>query len=239
VLAVPTAGTIIRATRNFRRIKQDPFAKAVGISVSTLYRLEHDDPRVQLPVIARAARELNLEFDMRTGTITPPPDVPFAAYGSDELDSLELLPPVPAIPEWTVEICASAWIDIPICQLDPDDPQQRAVIEAGRFRLRIVGKCMEPDYQDGQVIEFQLIRWDHATPLEIGADYVVCRSDGMATFKRLVKVDEDTLSLAALNQRDYPGLLVVHRQEVVRLARVAFRLVGPPPARVPRIAVPK
>jgi hypothetical protein len=183
---------------------------------------------------AKTLRGLAKGFQMEEGMLLEQ-----IKLNGDHLEAgIEPVEQLAPIPEWTVEICASAWIEVPLCQLDYDDPEQRRVIESGRFRLRIIGNCMEPDYQDGQVIEFQIVRWDHVTPLEIGVDYVVCRSDGMATFKRLVKVDDDTLSLAALNQQQYPGLLVVNKQDVVRLARVAFRLVGPPPASVPKIKMP-
>lgn len=142
--------------------------------------------------------------------------------------------PVLEIPVWDIDIRASDWAPMPLCQLDYDDPVQRQVINTGRFRLRILGDCMTPDYASGQVVELQLMRID-SEGLQVGHDYAVCRTDGLATFKRLVATNEDTISLAATNQKDHPGILVVYRQEIGRLAKVVGRILPPPDPKLPKI----
>lgn len=131
------------------------------------------------------------------------------------------------IPTWDIDVTASAWIDVPPCRLDADDPQQERVIKSGKFRLRILGHCMLPAYQSGMTVEFQILRIDEEG-MVIGRDYVVCRSDGMSTFKRLVSMDEDQITLAATNQKDFPGTISVPRQEVCRIAKVVGRILPPP-----------
>lgn len=137
------------------------------------------------------------------------------------------------VPEWTISTSACRWVPVPICSLDPEDPQQRRVIETGRFRLLIDGDCMEPEYPNGALVEFQIVR--PYEPLVIGCDYVFCRNDGTATFKALVAIDDDMITLAARNQDLYPGTFDLPRQELTRVARavgVMMPAPGPRPVRV-------
>lgn len=80
---MPTNGEILRRVRELREIRQLPFATAIGISPSTLYRLEHDDPRVDIDTYARAAQELSLSFDWKDKRVIPPKDLPAAALETD------------------------------------------------------------------------------------------------------------------------------------------------------------
>jgi hypothetical protein len=235
-----------------RRKTQLDVARAVNSSEPTIRRLEGDGRNVAEDLYAAVAMELGARFDWGSGQVHLPSDVPSQAI-ERVLNSPRRGPrptprPLPAaiepqpdsmlqIPEWEIDLRASAWAEVPCAQLDADDPEQRRMIETGRFRLRIVGSCMEPEYTSGQTVEFQIIRADQE-PLVIGADYCVCRSDNTATFKRLVKVDEDFYTLAAINQREYPGVLVVAVQEVCRWAKVLHRLSPPPEPKLPKIKRP-
>jgi SOS-response transcriptional repressor LexA len=96
---------------------------------------------------------------------------------------------------------------------------------------------MEPDYPDGSTIEFQVVRID-GDGFEVGRDYVICKNDDTATFKRLAAAHSDTISLAALNQKDYPGLIVVSRQEIGRVARAVAKVIPVGPGKVPKIKTP-
>lgn len=140
-------------------------------------------------------------------------------------------PDTTAIPEWTIDLRASHWAQVPLAALDYGDEEQREIVNRGLFRLTILGTCMEPDYPDGGIVEFLILR--HFEAHELYHDYAVCKSDGTATFKRLQAVTEDELVLAALNQKDFPGEMRVARQEVSRLAIAVRRVMAvPEPAKV-------
>ncbi len=138
------------------------------------------------------------------------------------------------IPTWDIDVRASQWAHIPLCEVDTNDPEQQQVLISGRFRLRILGTCMEPDYPSGSVVEFRVLRIDREG-MEPGRDYAVCRSDCMATFKRFSHRDEENVYLRALNQKEHPGELAVPHQEIVRVA-VAESIVRPvKPGKVPKL----
>lgn len=133
----------------------------------------------------------------------------------------------PEIPIWDIDVAAGRWSPVPIAELNLNDPRQRRIVERGLFRLRIEGDCMEPDYPHGSVIEFQLFRHDDE-PLIVNSDYVFCRIDGTATFKKLVAKTDEILSLAAINQLTHPGIFTVPTQEIGRMAKVAVPNIPPP-----------
>jgi phage repressor protein C with HTH and peptisase S24 domain len=95
--------------------------------------------------------------------------------------------------------------------------------DAGRFRTWITGTCMQPSYPDGSLIEFQVVPPNR---LEVNRDYLWFRTDGMNTFKRLVAIDGDVLTLAGINQHEHPGNLTVSIRELSVVAR-AVCLVTP------------
>lgn len=126
---------------------------------------------------------------------------------------------VPEIPLFEWRLAAGPWVELEgegqVC-----DPQQKDI---GLFRVRLRGDSMtapkgaKPNYPDGTIVEFRCLR-DGRHVLEVGKDYYVQKRDGTATFKRLARIDEETLELAALNVRKYPHFLVVERSEIVRMA---------------------
>lgn len=125
---------------------------------------------------------------------------------------------VPEIPLFEASLAAGSWTDVSeigeVC-----DPRQ---IDHGLFRVRLAGDSMKPRYPDGAIVEFMCIRFDRDR-LEVGKNYYVQRDDGTATFKQLLKIEQDDfdapiLVLGALNKKKYPTPLRVNQLLVVRMA---------------------
>lgn len=125
--------------------------------------------------------------------------------------------PVLPLPVFAMDISAGAWVPIELCELDYNDPRYKAIVDLGRFRVRVDGDSMEPVYRNGSQVEFVILRAYDAPVLN--ANYLICRCDNTGTFKNLVAMNEDTYTLAAINQRKYPGSFTVPRQEITRIAR--------------------
>lgn len=121
---------------------------------------------------------------------------------------------VPEIPLFEASLAAGPWVDVSEIG-EVSDPR---MMGHGLFRVRLAGDSMRPAYQDGCIVEFRCLRVDRDGVVE-GKDYYVQRSDGCATFKRVVKMDEESFTLAALNKRKYPRVMIVERAVVVRMAR--------------------
>ena len=60
--------------------------------------------------------------------------------------------------------------------------------------------------------------------LETGGDFYIQRDDDLATFKRIAAIDEDKVTLKAINAKKYPDLIVIEHQRMVRAARAVFIL---------------
>jgi len=234
---------IIRTVRKQKRLTQRELADKVGTSEPTIRRLEKGNPEVSMNLWADVAKFFGLEFDWASGHVIAGSSIPAAAIAREAMElgrvpSTESAKEVPAgfevipgatrpIPTWDIDVSANAWVDVPICSLDYNDPRQRTIVDTGRFRLKIKGHCMEPVYRSGVTLEFEILRIDRQ-PLELLGDYVVCKNDGTGTFKRLIAMDEDALTLAAINQAEFPGEIVVARQEVARLAVMKHILTDRP-----------
>lgn len=131
------------------------------------------------------------------------------------------------IPQFELAVAAGGWVEIDGVGETLDQKQ----IEQGLFRIRIRGDSMtsrkkgENCYPDGAIVEFRCIRTGLDGFVE-GKDYYVQRDDDTATFKRVEKVDEDEITLRALNTRKYPEPLIVPRGLIVRAGR-AVNIVQP------------
>lgn len=226
IFGVTDLGNLISAARERLGMTQEMLRAGLNLkSTQTISNWENGRTAPNLSMMRPLANELKLPLEELMKLL---PEETKSEAGITEIEGF-VEPPT-----WEVEIAAGAWIQMPICQLDADDPEQNAIIKTGRFRLRILGGCMEPDYESGQTVEFKIIVIDR-DPLEVGADYVVAKTDGTATFKRLYAKDEDSLTLFAINQKDFPGVLVVAQQEIGRIAKVVHRLLPPPEKKIPRI----
>jgi phage repressor protein C with HTH and peptisase S24 domain len=117
------------------------------------------------------------------------------------------------IPMFDMSVACGHWVQIEelaeVC-----DPRQ---IDQGLFRIRLSGDSMKPKYNSGDVVEFKCLRYGR-DELEIGKDYYVQLEDGLATFKRLENLDDQSITLRAINKRKYPDIMPVHRAVIVRMA---------------------
>lgn len=202
------------------------FARKLEVASGTVFNwLKSETPGVDPETFLRMVKMLNLNASYLRPAEPPP--------GISQTPA-----PVPDMPSWTIDLTASAWAYAPVGELDYDDEEQRKTVNAGRFMLTIIGNCMDTDYPDGTAIVFEVIRVAGDGP-EVNNDYCFCRIDGMATFKKLVAIDEDWYTLAATNQKNYPGTFKVGRQEIGRMARVVNRILPPAAARAIKILKPK
>jgi len=116
------------------------------------------------------------------------------------------------IPIFDLKLSASHWSDIS----DIEEVYDKKVIDQGLFRARIEGDCMSPKYKDGKIVEFRVLHINREG-IEKGSDYYFQRDDGMATFKRVEKIDDDLITLRAINTKKHPGVITVARSLVVRI----------------------
>jgi transcriptional regulator with XRE-family HTH domain len=113
-------------------------------------------------------------------------------------------------------------------------PEDRAGVERGcvpvpagsgrRFAAVVDGDCMEPQYQNGDVVVFSIDAAEKEGIIE-GRNYFVQFADGENTFKRIFFDPEnsDRLVLRCWNPK-YPQRRV-QRSRIQLLARAQFRLV--------------
>lgn len=242
MMEVETLGEKIRRLRSERGWSLAELGRRAGMkSVDGLWKIEQGKVKnpYSLAAIAKALEVSVLDLRADTAEVTAT-NGESVLEGTFHLQGRPADPPAgisPTIlmepPRWDLDIRASAWADIPMCRLDYDDPRQRAIVNTNRFRLRILGTCMEPYFHDGQTVEFEIVRVDR-DGLVIGECYAVCRTDGLATFKQLIAKDDDAITLAALNRKEFPTPIVVPLQEIGRIARADERT-----EKVPKIPVPK
>ncbi len=231
IFGVETLGELVKAERRRRGWSQSHLGRLIELDGQSISNLELGHTKtLKLKSLPKLADAIGVPIERIMKLVPGNHDVD--TNGESGIDPRPVTTPV--TPTWDIDLRASVWAEAPICELRYDDPDQRCVIDTGRFRLRILGTCMEPEYADGSVIEFQVIRWDRQ-PLEIGRDYVVCKSDGTATFKQLRAIGEEELTFSARNQKDYPGEIVVARQEIARMAEVAHRLAPAAEPVLPRL----
>ena len=144
----------------------------------------------------------------------------------ESLSNAKILTPVrPEVPTYEAKVAACNWLPIEeVYEVDTRESAQ--IVDAGLFRVRIVGDCMEPQWKDGELIEFRIVRLDReAWP--VGRDCVLIHCDDMVTFKHVYRVDDETVTLYALNKAKYPSPIVVPKQMVTRIA-VAESIIQQP-----------
>ena len=121
---------------------------------------------------------------------------------------------VAPIPTFDLAVAAGQWVEVGGEGVAPD----LATFDRGVFRVRIAGDSMEKKYPNGCTVEFALVQPDREGVVP-GKNYYWHRSDGFATFKKLEKIEDETLVLRAINRKKYPKPLAIAKQEVVRVAR--------------------
>jgi SOS-response transcriptional repressor LexA len=131
-------------------------------------------------------------------------------------------PKIPPVPIFERNLAAGFWTEaVGVSESEVSLLQA----EISLFQVRISGDSMEPDYPDGSLVEFRVIRVAD-DGIEPGGNFYIHRDDDMATFKRVESMTEDAILLRALNVGKYPGLMPVDRARIVRAARATRRLKG-------------
>jgi phage repressor protein C with HTH and peptisase S24 domain len=100
--------------------------------------------------------------------------------------------------------------------------------EAQRFKVRVDGDSMAPEYPRGSWVYFSRPR-AMAEGIVDGKDYLVVTSDGGSTFKQVVRSTRDPEQYVVLvprnpDRKKYPEQLV-HRREVALVARAVGKFV--------------
>jgi transcriptional regulator with XRE-family HTH domain len=134
-----------------------------------------------------------------------------------QIDAPENVTPAP-MPVYNLAVAAGELVYV-----DEDGPDHRMgseIANTGIFGVYVSGDSMEPDYPNGSLVIFKVLRIDDNGLLR-GKDYYIHLSDGRATFKRFVAANDDSLAFGAINKRKYPRQIIVPRQ---MLARVALAL---------------
>lgn len=147
-------------------------------------------------------------------------------FGATPAGAEIITAPSVAVPTYEARVAACTWIHINEV-IELDTRKHAAIVDAGLFRVHVLGDCMEPRFHDGDVVEFRIVRLDKE-PWPQGEDCIVITSDDEVTLKRIYHVGEDSITLYALNWRKYPDPIVVPRQMVTRVA-VALKVVSDPP----------
>jgi transcriptional regulator with XRE-family HTH domain len=210
-------GRELASARKKLRLTQREFGERIGLSEVRVRVIEKEDVAGVYPrTFRKVADALGMstdELQLKLGVATPA-----ARLTSDNLD-LRTLHAAPEIPTFDLAVAAGNWVEV-VQEGQVFDP---CAIGHGRFRVHIDGDSMEPAYKHGILVEFRCLR-EGEDELEAGKDYYVQRADGTATFKRLEKISEDTLTLRALNKKKYKDPMPVARSEIVRMARAVAKV---------------
>lgn len=93
------------------------------------------------------------------------------------------------------------------------------------FAVRIRGDCMEPIYENGDVVVFSIPRFE-AEGFVNGKDYWIQFTDGQTTFKRVLvdHRDPERLTMFPVNPAHQPW--PVHRSHIRQAARAVERKMG-------------
>jgi hypothetical protein len=117
-------------------------------------------------------------------------------------------------PLFDITVAAGGWVS----NLEIGRVKDEAQAAKGMFWIRIAGDSMEPVYNSGECVKFKsLANGDEG--IQVGKDYYVHRNDDCATFKRVLKIEGESVTLVAINERKYPKALNVSLQEIVQAAR--------------------
>jgi transcriptional regulator with XRE-family HTH domain len=211
---VKIEGAAFRRFRLKRRLTQVEMAQKMDVSGSRVQQIEREkEVGMYASTIRTLAKNLNENLeDVRAELGVTEPDFDQNVDPYSEVK-------VPPIPLFDLSVAAGHWVDI----TEFGELREPGMIDHGYFRVRIRGDSMQPDYKEGDIVEFQCLRKGESV-MTVGKDYYVQRDDGMGTFKRLEKADEETLTLRPLNRKKYPKAMEVEQAAVTRMA-VAIAIV--------------
>jgi transcriptional regulator with XRE-family HTH domain len=218
--AIKIKGAEFARLRNREAMTQMEFAAELGLSPGRVHQIENSEvASIFRGAFRRLAKLIKVEIpelEQRIGYSEPANGHPVTVKNPDGDWDQNVEPfsetPVPDIPLFELPLAAGDWMEVTeLCEV------KETQFTHGLFRVRLRGESMKPTYPDGTIVEFRCLRADHEGP-QVGKDYYVQRSDGYATFKRVAKIEEDSMTLEALNKKQKPRYLVVPRQEVSRMA---------------------
>lgn len=125
------------------------------------------------------------------------------------------------IPWFKAQLAASRWIEVHGSQVVDYRTGRATEATIGEsalrrklFRCEISGDCMEPDWKSGTLVEFMVVPLEDVEPR---MDIYLQKSDGLATFKRVVEVRPEAVILSPIN-KSYRIKYEVPIQEIVRVA---------------------
>jgi transcriptional regulator with XRE-family HTH domain len=215
------SGQKLRELRSRHALTQTEFGQKIGLSEPRVRQIESGEWSAVRPgVLRRLAEFMQKTPEEVSKELAPGGVVRNGKISADNVD-LSTMRPVPEIPTFNLAVAAGTWTEVAeVAELR--DPGQ---VADGRFRIKIAGDSMTPAWPDGALVEFRCLRWG-VDELIIGEDYYVQR-DSEATFKRLVLLDEESMTFEALNRKKYPRPIVVQRADVVRMSRAEYLLTRP------------
>lgn len=190
-----------------------------GVDVGTISRWERDETTPSDAHLVAWAKAVGLEIDAVMKIVHGGNG---EASGLRNVGTIEQLHDIPL---YDLSSPASHWAEIAGAedQTNEGDRGNKRAVDQGLFRIRIHGDCMAPKYPDGCIVEFKI--WRNDSPFPLGKNVVITNSDGMSTFKHLAAVDEDTITLTALNKKKYPKPILLPAQMMSRLAVAVGRFV--------------
>lgn len=215
--AIIDGGKFLRE-RTLVASERPEFERLTGIPGPTQERIERiaGPVRVRRKTIKAFAKYLDISEDAMIARLLPDD-------GSNNVTSRGELQP---IPEYTMNVPCGPWSTIgTAADMGYDDHPK--ICQQARFRIRICGDSMLPDFKDGDRIECQRIRWgDDSAPLN--KPYIVVRNDDTCTFKILREARDGVLTLHALNKRKYKAPIIIPEDEVVLIARYVATIKSDP-----------
>lgn len=195
----------MRIARKSSGWTQKQLADRAGYDVSVISRIERDDDTVAPRTVATVCAAVSVPFDLAAAIRER------EAWDGVATEPVTLVEP----PTYDQAIAAADWVYV-----DAEGEEGIEVIRQGLFRVRISGRCMEPKFPDGSIVEFRVVRLNGMPQIEAGAAYYVQRSDGAATFKLAYPLTGgEGIELRPINRKVCRHPLRVEWQEISRLAR--------------------
>lgn len=200
---------IVRQRRARKALTQTELAIASGLSLPTVQNIESAIGKKA--ATGRTLRKLAKGFEINA-------DEFLKELGFEDDDSPSSLHPGPtfhAPPTFLLPCPASHWAELVDVDGVTDERDQR-IVGQGLFRVKISGRCMEPNWPDGSFVEFEI--WRHDSHPPEGEDVALTTSAGMTTFKRLsIDKAKQEYVLRSINP-EMPVELRVPYTETARIA---------------------
>lgn len=198
----------MRLARKSSGWTQKQLADRAGYDVSVISRIERDDQTVAPRTVAMVCAAVSVPFDLAAAIREREGVEDWSGVSTEPVTLIEP-------PTYDQAIAAADWVYV-----HEEGEESMEVVRQGLFRVRISGRCMEPKFPDGSIVEFRVVRLNGTPQIEEGAAYYVQRSDGAATFKLAYQLPTgDGIELRAINRKVCRQPLRVEWQEIARLAR--------------------